>query len=907
VINLKITRLKLVNFIGIKHGMDKDEIEIKFKNRKIVMLNGGNGSGKTTIMSQLHPFKDSYDDRKVVIIEGTDGIKEIDIENDGNCYEIKHIYGKGAKSFIKKNGAEMNENGGVKTFNTFIENEFHLTPDYFKIGKIGSNTQNFIQFTTAERKIYISKFLPDIGDYLDKFEIIRKKFLSLNENIKAVSNDLGKLEDEVALKVKIQGFESLIVSLDGQIETVSGNIAVLSSQIKEYEEFVSLINLPVLLIEKNNKEIKINEFMQSGQLFVNNYGKKDIETLEKIIIEKRNLAKKLGEEIAVITSKKQAALVYILSIENEVKKIKFNLLEIESRESLLSLETKIGDLKKSLNELKLLNQESFANTIRPNYKDIPLQLSKFESFKNFILSNFNIFREKSINPAKMNIDLFLEDNFDILLENQVSAIRSLISGKQNNISMTANLLSQKESDYMKFSKFYGSGIEGFNFIEICNECPLAKDAIQYQNLPAEITLLKDKLEQMKKDLKEFENKSENLADIKNIYKSFKTYFEQMNPRTNQIYSKFLNMSGGSLSGTIFGSINTFSKLGEDLVDLVNTTIYNIQDMHVKETELQNLEYKLDLIRNNEKIKEHLLSTISEKTKEIENIHNIELPKIELDISSKSLELEREEKILKDHQGFLEGKRNIKELISEVQEFAKQEKEYIEKNLSIKNKKAELVLENATISELKARRVDINSELLKSKTTLNLVENLKKRKMELDMDFKNQKLIKDSLDPNKGIPLYFIKAYLEKTKDITNNLLNLAFDGGFEINFLTSASDFFIQVRAGENIKNDIKEASQGELALTTISISLALIEQSIGKYNILALDEIDGPLDGNNRQNFITILNKQIEKLGIAQIFVISHNDAFDTEEMDLILLKDNNIGQKGEDFMKNKEIIFEI
>jgi DNA repair exonuclease SbcCD ATPase subunit len=138
-------------------------------------------------------------------------------------------------------------------------------------------------------------------------------------------------------------------------------------------------------------------------------------------------------------------------------------------------------------------------------------------------------------------------------------------------------------------------------------------------------------------------------------------------------------------------------------------------------------------------------------------------------------------------------------------------------------------------------------------------------------------------------------------------LELAFGEDFEINFSTSDKEFFIQVRAGENIKNDIKEASQGEIAITTISISLALIEQAIGQYNILALDEIDGPLDNTNRENFISILNTQIDKLGIEQVFVISHNDAFDTEEMDLILLNGHNTDQKGEEFMRNKEVIFKL
>lgn len=78
---MKILRLKLENFIGIMHGMNREELEIDFSksNNKIIMLLGGNGSGKSTIMSQLHPYKESFDERKDLILDGKIGRKEIDI------------------------------------------------------------------------------------------------------------------------------------------------------------------------------------------------------------------------------------------------------------------------------------------------------------------------------------------------------------------------------------------------------------------------------------------------------------------------------------------------------------------------------------------------------------------------------------------------------------------------------------------------------------------------------------------------------------------------------------------------------------------------------------------------------------------------------------------------------------
>ena len=83
-------------------GLNTTEIELNFNNDKIIMFLGGNGSGKSTIISQLHPFKESFDERKSLIIDGEEGRKEIDIENGNNLYEIVHIYSKTAQSFIKK-------------------------------------------------------------------------------------------------------------------------------------------------------------------------------------------------------------------------------------------------------------------------------------------------------------------------------------------------------------------------------------------------------------------------------------------------------------------------------------------------------------------------------------------------------------------------------------------------------------------------------------------------------------------------------------------------------------------------------------------------------------------------------------------------------------------------------------
>ena len=72
---MKITYLKLINFIGIYNGTGLSEFEMKFDNNKnkIVLLLGKNGSGKSSVLSTLHPFASTLDDRTEFILSGRDG------------------------------------------------------------------------------------------------------------------------------------------------------------------------------------------------------------------------------------------------------------------------------------------------------------------------------------------------------------------------------------------------------------------------------------------------------------------------------------------------------------------------------------------------------------------------------------------------------------------------------------------------------------------------------------------------------------------------------------------------------------------------------------------------------------------------------------------------------------------
>jgi DNA repair exonuclease SbcCD ATPase subunit len=900
---MKINKIKLTNFIGIKHGTGLDEIEIDFRSgtgNKIVMLSGGNGSGKSTVMSQLHPFKDSFDDRDTVAYDG--GVKEIEIEHVSDVYTITHTYGTNAKSFIQKNGVELNENGGVRTFNQAVESEMNLTSDFFKIGKIGSNTESFIQFTTAERKEYISKFLPQIDDYIKKFELVSEKFKNLKKDLTTVSTELDKLEQEDTVKERIQILDSTISVLSTQIETTSNDVAVLNSQVESDEKINSGIDINEVINNKNEKSKRKEAIYVMAKTFQEKYdGKKEIEYCEEIIEEKIELTKKLEQEIAVMNSKNDGINNLILSAENEAKKQKYKLEGLEKTEPLEVLLGKIKDLKRDINEIEnSIKSNSLTNIVSKNSDTINTQVVKFETFKNFIAKYFDDLRSSSVVPTRSNIEMFASEGFDDILRKLIDDSRAAITDKTTVLKTKNQQLSIKMANSGK--------------IDILNQrpdaceidtCPFIRDALKYKNLPVEIEELERQIVQLEKERTEFENKAEKIIDLKYLYDQYNSNYENMSPRNNEVYKMFLD-SYGNITDAVLSNFNDFQNNTDKLISNINETIFSLNNLNKLKADLENYEYKKKYVESTETTKKEINKEISDKLEEADG-YRVKLKELIDNTNLKITELNSEKEILKDYKEYLSGKKEINSLSTQISTLGTTETDYFTRSNTIKANKTNMIQLNRSLSDLKVQKEQSTKELSKANTLLSNIESLKVKKDDIEKNYELQKFIKTALDPNKGIPLYFIISYLDKTKDIANELLELAFGDNFEISFVTDPKDFYIRVRAGDNIKNDIKEASQGEISLTTISISLALIEQSLGKFNILALDEIDGPLDSSNRKNFISILNKQIEKLGIEQLFVISHNDAFDTEALDLILLKGSSINKNDADYMENKKIIFDL
>jgi DNA repair exonuclease SbcCD ATPase subunit len=170
-------------------------------------------------------------------------------------------------------------------------------------------------------------------------------------------------------------------------------------------------------------------------------------------------------------------------------------------------------------------------------------------------------------------------------------------------------------------------------------------------------------------------------------------------------------------------------------------------------------------------------------------------------------------------------------------------------------------------------------------------------------FDDMNIIRDSLSSKSGIPLYYIQIYLQNIKVIANDLLDVIYNGELALeDFDINADEFTMPYYTKGTLIKDVSHASQGEKSFISLAISFGLIYESISKYNILLLDEIDATLDTSNRMKFIQVLERWIDMIDAEQLFLISHNNMFSMYPVSVVSMNNSVTDEnKNADLIKIK------
>ena len=853
---MKITYLKLKNFVNIKAGMKKTEVEIDFSKskNKLILLCGPNGSGKTSLLSEMHPFANSgnMDVRgdTNLIIDGKDGYKEIHIEDKDDKYIIKHYYmfskkNKSVKSFISKNGVELNENGNVKSFKETVNEYLGIDHELLKLMRLGSNVTSLINMKSTNRKNFASKLFSDIEVYNGFYKKVSEEYRNLRAVLKSTADKISKfnVQDESEFQKQID---------------------ITMNEITNYNIKKDKLQKDIITLENKILDIKIDD----EELVNQNYLRIDDELIS---------AQSLLELVRDINMSKDE---YELQFERNKQNLELKLIEIKSNIDKAISERDIyynqkQDLEESLKRAASAERiQNLKETIEKYKKEINSLEKELNKRTKYDKTNLLILKDH----CQKTIDYIKE--LDMYSDHDIKRLMTSIIDNENIIKdiETLNIKNKNEYDRLNAEII---NIENMNIDtniiiddnKCTKDCPYREFYLQTIGKKKNLNNLIEKRNEINKEIMKCEelfNLYNKLIFIKNHILSYDETF-----RIPIVYD-YTDCFTKYILGKPPININLLN------IAIDDSEKFDLLDKYKKDLESFENEYKI--------IKDSGLDVIEIENKilDINEIINAKNKTIEENSNSK-IDLENDIAILTEEANNIIKALTIKDSLSDLY---RQHEELRQRMLEIDKLKMEKsTYTNDVIkykSELKSIVEFINSLTVKmNQLSFNMetYNNLITEYNALKLLFEDADDIKEALNASKGIPLIFLQVYLKNCPIMMNSLLDTIYDGELQIEgFIIDENEFRIPfIKSGIKVP-DIVMASQGESSFISIVLSLSLIIQSMTKYDIICLDELDGPLDTKNREEFIKILYTFIEQVNSDQVFLISHNNLFDNEPIDLIL-----------------------
>ena len=859
---MKITYLKLENFINIKAGMKKTKIEIDLSKSKnsLVLLCGPNGSGKTSLLSELHPFANSGNmdvrGETNLIIDGKDGYKEIHIKDGNDVYIIKHHYlfskkTKSVKSFISKNNVELNPNGNVKSFKETVSEHLGIDHELLKLMRLGSNVTSLINMKSTNRKNFATKLFSDIEVYNGFYKKVSEEYRNIRAVMKSIADKINKfnVQDESEFDKQIYLSQQEVESNKIDREHIQREIVTIENELNN--------------MDISDEELVVEKF---------NTLKQEIETANSLMSLVRDINMSKDEYELSSEKVKQQLELSLLQCKNEIDKaiterdIYYNQIqELEESIKRAASSERIKNLKSTIIEYKsMITKLEKDLKGRTKYDKTVLLLLKDHCQKTMDYAReLNIYSDsdiKRIMESVMLNDNLLKQMEDINTNNKTlyDKINAEIINIENiNIDYDINLddnLCTRDCPYKQFYiQTVGKKNNLNNLIEERNK--INKELVKYE----ELFNLYDNIIFIKNHIMSYEQIS-----IIPIDYDYTVCFENYIMGKSIINTSLLNLA--------IDDSEKFEQLEKYKHDL--TGFENEYDL-IKSSGLDVIEIENKILNLND--------IINQKNKIINdnNEYKSEVEKEMKDHETKTNEILKA-LILKDSLNDMNKRYNeLKDRVDEINSIKIKRSEYINK---LERNKYNIDNLDAYINSLTAK---VNQLSFNKETYQNLITEYNA----LKILFEDTDVIKDALNSSKGIPLIFLQVYLKNCPIMMNSLLNTIYNGELQIEgFLIDENEFRIPFNKSGIKVPDIVMASQGESSFISIVLSLSLIIQSMTKYDIICLDELDGPLDTKNREQFIKVLYSFIEQVNSEQVFLISHNNMFDNEPIDLILTGDIDV-----------------
>lgn len=888
-------RLKSATFKCLKaiyRSSGKKEIHIDFTKCKhnITLILGHNGSGKSTIINALQPLPES----PTLYLDGEEGEKIIEYFSEDLVYRLRTVYPitgsrqrANTKAYLTKilpNGTEieLNPNGNIGSYKDSLYSEFRLDPNFISLTQLSMEDRGIVERTPSERKKYISSILEEVQEYNDIHKSLNKRstiFKSMVNNITAKINMIGDkdilLHQLESLEKSIEAVQEVIDRSNATISRNNAMINIMDPDGKIQERYNRL----------NSELSRILDHIKDIDIFLSKY-KFKYPNLDRINIDIESVSSELQHSRMGLFNTKEKLNEYLLSREEEYKTFQMKKQKLDTMKSdfiVEDIKEAIDRLRKNIAQYEATFSEIGIDGLTITKNEYIIGLNTLKEIKESVMSMRSYANQSDI---ELSVQYYLE-NFNIVeakkeLELEIETISDKIESfeKQQSyykgLAVTADILNKRpESCSIDTCPFITNAIEAFK----------AEPSKNIAILEEKIRLYTQTLQNKDDELKRMEVLIQTYQMIHNIIRSIvnnnsiicKLPYAELFIDTNKFLEALVN-------GSNFNEINVLYSYIQ---------FANILELYKQEREqLTKLEYEYKLHENKISMIEELDKDLTTLQRKLDNITEI--------ISEHQSKISSFNDNIMELESSLQTLNRLKELYQE-RENCEKEQSVIEKDIDDimvnmqKIKDAWLISNQASQTLIKAKSdiKPLQEERDKIKFNLSRLDEYYKELDQYNSKYSLIELIKKYSSPTKGgIQTLFMKLYMSKTLELTNDLLSYLFGGELVLlPYVINENEFRIPCKNINSsvVNDDISSCSSAEKSMISMILSFALLNQSSTKYNILKMDEMDGPLDQNNKTHFLTVLNIIMEKLEVENCLMVSHSSEIDMSDVDIILLSENN------------------
>ena len=863
---IRMDRIRLENFALIKSGMGLDEIDIDFTKSKytVSLIIGNNGTGKTALLSNFHPFPylgalEAREDADIIIPD-MDGHKEVWYSKGDDRYYIEHIYlataGKRTtrqvKCYIQKNGKELNEPGTVKTFNEIVESEFQIEPNFLKLIRLGPNVQNFIKLSFTDRKFFISKLLSEVEDYM-------KDYKQAKEQAKFLANAL-KLAVSKRDKLNISDISILDTGIARKEEMIKSRYDDKESLTKRFYEYKGSINLDsmetlqtlydVTLQNIENLKDTIKNLDKPKYLHVSTSSATTAEYTDKLV--NLNLSHSgIVSQRAIILNEKQR-VIDLLEAENK---------KLEASKASSELEEIQGYVKELTEKI-----DTFEKSFDMSQHDTSISKDVFMSYVDTI--NIIIYQMKDIfELPETGLQYFRDRYVDNMV--QPNTIDKIESKLRREVSELLVQLDRTVSNTKQHRK-------------IADKMCTPEDCDMFNECPYYLHYHEELVHHSKEDTIKLEFEIDRRNEALTVFNQLKSI--QMLLNTIKLEHRMDHGYQGIIASIMKRDINEFVDYEAVKSEVEFLEYYEEYVNHKEKRAEYEQQAKVFQLSNQLESPDEILSNISKLTMQL-SVFNKQIDELDCKESERLEEIEQTKDLIDDFSKYVEYTNEVERINTELthtkesrdtlKESLKDKIEYDEK-LAVYNKQVESIefdissLEDSIYHDRVKRTqfIELGQEIEQIKTRYDIVE-----------------LLKEAVSTNKGIPLIYINSYFKSLRLVANEIIKDIYENDFVLEeFVVNDKEFRIPYRTKGMSVRDIRYASQAESSVATLAISFAMLEQFAYTYNIILLDEVDGPMYKGNKERFFAALEGMLSRIHSDQAFIITQSTMFNDYPVNLII-----------------------